>query len=98
MVVAVELSIGRGQQVMEHPPLIQQTHKTVSSSGTYYFRAYNSCGCPKKRNNNDQYPGSVTVNGGGTFCNNATLTASGGSGGTIYRQGKQAAELPLLIQ
>jgi large repetitive protein len=32
-------------------------------------------------------PSSVTVNGGGTFCNSATLTASGGSGGTIYWQG-----------
>ena len=32
-------------------------------------------------------PGSVSVSGGGTFCNNATLMASGGSGGTIYWQG-----------
>ncbi|MFZ4707980.1 MAG: CARDB domain-containing protein, partial [Bacteroidales bacterium] len=32
-------------------------------------------------------PGAVTVAGDGTFCNTATLTASGGSGGTIYWQG-----------
>ncbi|HOY33431.1 MAG TPA: hypothetical protein PKW80_16250 [Bacteroidales bacterium] len=32
-------------------------------------------------------PGAVTVNGGGTYCNSATLTASGGTGGTIYWQG-----------
>jgi Peptidase family M23/Ig-like domain CHU_C associated len=32
-------------------------------------------------------PSAVTVSGGGTFCNSTTLTASGGSGGTIYWQG-----------
>ena len=32
-------------------------------------------------------PGAVTVSGGGTFCGTATLTASGGTGGTIYFQG-----------
>ena len=35
---------------------------------------------------NDQ-PGAVTVSGGGTFCGSTTLTASGGTGGTIYFQG-----------
>ena len=64
--------------------------QTVSSSGTYYFRAYNSCGWGPEGSaiiTINTSPGSVTVNGGGTFCNNATLTASGGSGGTIYWQG-----------
>ncbi len=32
-------------------------------------------------------PTDVTVSGSGAYCNNATLTASGGSGGTIYWQG-----------
>jgi Zn-dependent metalloprotease len=32
-------------------------------------------------------PSAVTVSGGGTFCNSATITASGGAGGTIYFQG-----------
>ena len=31
-------------------------------------------------------PTAVTVSGAGTFCNSATLTASGGTGGTIYWQ------------
>ncbi len=32
-------------------------------------------------------PAAVTVSGGGTFCNSATLTASNGGDGTIYFQG-----------
>ena len=32
-------------------------------------------------------PAALTVSGGGTFCNNATITASGGGGETIYFQG-----------
>ena len=32
-------------------------------------------------------PDPVTVSGAGTFCNSATLTASGGAGGVIYYQG-----------
>ncbi|MCD6013546.1 MAG: C-terminal target protein [Flavipsychrobacter sp.] len=32
-------------------------------------------------------PAAVTVSGSGTFCNGATLTASGGAGGTIFFQG-----------
>ena len=35
----------------------------------------------------NQLPAAVTVSGGGTFCNNATITASGGGGETIYFQG-----------
>ena len=34
-----------------------------------------------------QKPGKVTVNGGGTYCNNGTLQANGGIGGKIYWQG-----------
>ena len=32
-------------------------------------------------------PTAVTVSGGGTYCGSATITASGGTGGTIYYQG-----------
>ncbi|MDO9187509.1 MAG: HYR domain-containing protein [Bacteroidia bacterium] len=32
-------------------------------------------------------PTATTVSGGGTFCGNATITASGGTGGVIYFQG-----------
>ena len=32
-------------------------------------------------------PAVTTVSGGGTFCTSATITAAGGSGGTIYFQG-----------
>lgn len=32
-------------------------------------------------------PAAVTVSGAGTFCNSTTITASGGTGGTIYFQG-----------
>jgi threonine synthase len=64
--------------------------QTVTSSGTYYFRAYNSCGWGTQGSATvtiNTSPTVVTVTGGGTFCNAATLTASGGSGGTIYWQG-----------
>ncbi len=32
-------------------------------------------------------PGAVTASGGGTYCGTANISASGGSGGTIYYQG-----------
>ncbi|HRO97739.1 MAG TPA: hypothetical protein PLY79_11855, partial [Ferruginibacter sp.] len=32
-------------------------------------------------------PTAVSVSGGGTFCNSTTITASGGTGGTMYFQG-----------
>jgi copper chaperone CopZ len=66
------------------------TSQTVTSSGTYYFRAYNACGWGTQGSaiiTINSTPSSVTVSGGGTSCNNSTLTASGGSGGTIYWQG-----------
>ena len=64
--------------------------QTVTSSGTYYFRSYNSCGWGTQGSATvtiNSVPATTTVNGGGTFCNSAVLTASGGSGGTIYWQG-----------
>lgn len=64
--------------------------QSVSTSGTYYFRAHNSCGWGAQGSATvtiNNLPGSVTVNGGGTYCSNTLLNASGGSGGTIYWQG-----------
>ncbi|HNX89467.1 MAG TPA: FG-GAP-like repeat-containing protein, partial [Paludibacteraceae bacterium] len=64
--------------------------QTVTTSGTYYFRAYNSCGWGTQGSATvtiNTTPSEVTVSGGGTFCNSATLSAGGGSGGTIYWQG-----------
>jgi len=68
------------------------TIQNVTASGTYYFRAYNSCswgdeGSATVTINN--VPGAVTVNGGGFICdgNSLTLTATGGANGTIYWQG-----------
>jgi GH25 family lysozyme M1 (1,4-beta-N-acetylmuramidase) len=66
------------------------TTQLVSSSGTYYFNSYNGCGWGTEGSATvtiNSLPTATTVNGGGTFCNNATLTASGGNGGTIYWQG-----------
>ncbi len=70
---------------------VASASQTVTASGTYYFRAFNSCGWGTQGSATvtiiNSAPNAVTVNGGGAFCNNATLTASGGSGGTIYWQG-----------
>ncbi|MFH1120221.1 MAG: CARDB domain-containing protein [Bacteroidota bacterium] len=66
------------------------TVQTVTASGTYYFRAYNSCGWGTQGSATVTIvttPGSVSVSGGGTSCNSALLSASGGYGGTIYWQG-----------
>lgn len=62
---------------------------TPSSSGVYTLTASNACGSTNQTVNItvNPLPGAVTVSGGGTFCNSATLTASGGTGGTIYWQG-----------
>ncbi len=65
------------------------TSQTVSASGTYYFRSYNGCGWGPQGSATvtiNTVPGPVTVSGSGTYCNSAILTASGGSGGTIYWQ------------
>jgi hypothetical protein len=63
----------------------------ITSSGTYYFRAQTAAGCWGTQGSVsvtiNPNAGAVTASGGGTFCNNATITASGGSGGSIYFQG-----------
>jgi len=64
--------------------------QSVSSSGTYYFRAYNGCGWGAQGSATvtiNPSSGAVTVNGAGTYCNSQTLTATGGTNGTIYWQG-----------
>lgn len=66
---------------------------SVSSSGTYYLRSRNSCGDWSLGSTSvavtvNQEPTTVSVSGGGTQCGGSmTLTASGGTGGTIYYQG-----------
>ncbi len=68
------------------------TSQTVTSSGIYYFREYNTCGWGPQGSatviidTTITIPTAVTVSGGGTFCNSATLIASGGTGGIIYWQ------------
>ncbi|MBX3101936.1 MAG: T9SS type A sorting domain-containing protein [Bacteroidetes bacterium] len=67
----------------------------ATASGTYYLRAYNSAGggCWSTATAGvsvtlNSVPAATSVSGGGTVCGTSTtLTASGGSGGTIYFQG-----------
>jgi len=68
------------------------TSCTISTSGTYYFRSRSAAGCWGTQGSAVVYfistlPGTVSVSGGGTACGSGTLTASGGTGGTIYWQG-----------
>ncbi|MFN3849378.1 MAG: M4 family metallopeptidase [Spirosomataceae bacterium] len=66
------------------------TSQTITSSGTYYFRAINGCGWGTVGSVTVTIvpmPAAVSVAGSGTFCNSTTITASGGAGGTIYFQG-----------
>lgn len=63
----------------------------ITTSGTYYFRARSAAGCWGTEGSTtvtiNTVPDAVTVSGGGTYCGSALLTASGGTGGTIYFQG-----------
>jgi hypothetical protein len=63
----------------------------ISSSGTYYFRAMNAAGCWGEQDSAivtiNPAPSETTVSGEGIYCDNTTLTATGGTGGTIYFQG-----------
>ncbi len=65
--------------------------QVVSSSGTYYFRSYNAtCGWGTQGSVTvtiNTVPTAVSVSGGGTYCSSTTITASGGTGGTIYFEG-----------
>lgn len=69
---------------------------TPATTTTYYARGYSGSGCVSTGCGSitvtiGTVPGAVTVSGGGTFCNTATLNATGGSGGTIYWQGTSSA-------
>ena len=70
---------------------IASTSQVVSATGTYYFRSYNvTCGWGTQGSaavTINTAPAAISVSGGGTYCGSATLTVSGGSGGTIYWQG-----------
>ena len=65
--------------------------EVVASSGTYYFRAQSAAGCWGNQGSAavviNTSPAAVTVAGGGTYCDNATILASNGNDGTIYFQG-----------
>jgi hypothetical protein len=61
-----------------------------ATSGTLTVTPSNSCGNGTAQTyaiTVTTIPTAVTVSGGGTQCNSATLNASGGTGGTIYWQG-----------
>ena len=63
------------------------TSPTYSTTGTYFARAQSSAGCWGTQDSDaitiNATPTSVSVTGG-AICSGATITASGGSGGTIY--------------
>ncbi len=64
--------------------------QVISSSGTYYFRSYNTCGWGTEGSVTvtlSTVPDAVTVSGSGSYCNSATISALGGVGGTVYFQG-----------
>ncbi|HNQ67866.1 MAG TPA: PKD domain-containing protein [Bacteroidales bacterium] len=67
------------------------TSESISSDGTYYFRAQSAEGCWGNEGSASVtiygFPDPVIISGGGTQCGGSmTLTASGGDGGTIYWQ------------
>ena len=70
------------------------TSPAITATGTYYARAVNgSCWGTEGSvavTTVTALPTAVTVTGGGAICENATLSASGGSGGTIYWQGNNS--------
>lgn len=64
---------------------------TALSTGTYYVSQSNNCGNSSPRTpvavTVYSLPAAPTVSGGGTFCGSATISATGGSGETVYYQG-----------
>ena len=71
------------------------TGRAASTTYSYKISAQKSSTCSSSQTSCtsaitlacSNIPTEVTVSGSGAYCNNATLTASGGSGGTIYWQG-----------
>jgi hypothetical protein len=74
---------------------ILSSSETITSSGTYYFRAQSADGCWGTEGSVavtvNPRPAEVIVTGAGTFCGNGTITADNGSDGTIYFQGTTAS-------
>ena len=64
---------------------------TPTSSGVYFIEISRYSRSPLSSGGTLYYsksvPAAVSVSGAGTYCTQATLTASGGAGGTIYWQG-----------
>lgn len=67
------------------------TSQSITTSGTYYFRAQSAAGCwgapASVAVTINAIPASVTVTGGGFYCGSGTITAANGSDGTMYFQG-----------
>jgi len=67
------------------------TSQVVNNSGTYFYRSHNNCGWGGNVGIHVTVPlvpaGAVLITGDGTFCNSTTITALGGTNGTIYWQG-----------
>jgi hypothetical protein len=71
---------GTPASVVYSKPTADVTYSIVTSGGTCY--STNTATITV-----NAVPETVTVSGGGTFCGNTTISASGGAGGTIYYQG-----------
>jgi len=74
----------------------------ITTSGIYYFRSRSAAGCWGAQASDTVYinptPAPVTVTaGGGTFCGADTLTATGGTGGTIYFEGNTSNDTDISI-
>ena len=67
------------------------TSQSITSSGTYYFRAQSAAGCWSTQGSAvvtiNPLPTAVTASGAGTFCGSTTITAANGGSGTIYFEG-----------
>lgn len=67
------------------------TSQSITSSGTYYFRARSSAGVWGPEGSAavviNAIPATVTASGAGTFCGSTTITAANGGDGTMYFQG-----------
>ena len=76
-----------GFKSSDQDPVISDV--TLANAGDYYVTATAGCESGEAVVTVTIYslPEAVTVLGGGSFCNSATITAEGGSGGTIYFQG-----------
>ncbi|MEO7048335.1 MAG: hypothetical protein ABI091_23755, partial [Ferruginibacter sp.] len=73
-----------------HTDLGDGSPKQVTATGDYYFQEINACGLGPILKISviiQPVPDAVIVTGSATFCGSETITATGGTGGTIYFQG-----------